>query len=81
MFAYILRAPVAPNEQSTEFFRSSKEAPGLIHAYSLQGETDLNESLAVAIWESIEAAIRYLETSPLLREVDQHCARGYPHYV
>ena len=71
MFAYILRASSAPDAQTDEFFRRFKEAPGLLHAYSLQGEEDPNEGIAIAIWESREAAVRYLETSSLRREVDQ----------
>lgn len=71
MFAYILRVHQAPDEQSAEFFRRFKETPGLLHAYALQGEEDSNDGVAVTIWESREAAMRYLESSPLRREVDQ----------
>lgn len=71
MFAYILRVHQAPTEQTADFFRRFKETPGLLHAYSLQGVEDPNESVSVAIWESREAAERYLQGSPLRREVDQ----------
>ena len=71
MFAYILRAQQPPSEQTDEFFRRFKETPGLLHAYSLQAEDDPSDSVAIAIWESREAAERYLESSPLRREVDQ----------
>lgn len=71
MFAYILRVHQAPNEQTNEFFRRFKQTPGLLDAYSLQGEQDLDESLTVAIWESREAAERYLNESRLRREVDK----------
>ena len=71
MFAYILRARQEPNTQFAEFFRRFKETPGLLHAYSLEGEENPSDGLVVAIWESREAAQRYLERSPLRREVDQ----------
>lgn len=71
MFAYILRAKDAPNDQMEEFFRRFKETPGLLHAYSMQGEGNPNEGVVVAIWESRQAAQRYLDGSPLRREVDQ----------
>jgi heme-degrading monooxygenase HmoA len=71
MFAYILRAQSPTTEREAEFFRRFKETPGLIHAYSLQAEDNSNESLAVAIWESREAAEQYLKTSALRRQVDQ----------
>ena len=71
MFAYILRADQPPSDQTNEFFHRFKDTPGLLHAYSLQGEDDPNDSIAVAIWESREAAERYLQSSPLKRDVDQ----------
>ncbi len=71
MFAYSLRADELPSDQTNEFFRRFKDTPGLLHAYSLQGEDDPNDSIAVAIWESREAAERYLQSSPLKRDVDQ----------
>lgn len=71
MFAYILSAKALPTAQSNEFFRRFKETPGLVHAFSLQGVDDPEDSLAVAIWESREAAEDYLRTSPLRQEVDQ----------
>ena len=71
MFVYILRAQQPPGEQLNEFFRRFKETPGLVHAYNLQEEENPNEGAVVAIWESREAAQRYIEGSPLKREVDQ----------
>ena len=71
MFAYVLRVRAAPSETTDEFFRRFKETPGLLHAYSLQGADDPEEGLAVAIWESREAAERYLTGSQLRRQVDQ----------
>ena len=70
MFAYILRSPRASSEEEADFFRRFKEEPGLLHAYNLEGEEDPNDSVAIAIWESREAAERYLEKSSLRREVD-----------
>ncbi|MCL4535214.1 MAG: antibiotic biosynthesis monooxygenase [Bacteroidetes bacterium] len=74
MFAYILRVHQPPTEQTAEFFRRFKEIPGLLHAYSLQGVEDPNDSVSVAIWESREAAERYLQSSPLRRDVDRSVA-------
>ena len=71
VFAYVLKVHAQPSEQSNEFFRRFKETPGLLHAYSLQGVNDAEDSVAVAIWESREAAERYLSQSALRREVDQ----------
>ncbi len=71
MFAYILHVHMAPNETTDEFFRRFKEVPGLLQAYSLQGEEDPEDSATVAIWESKEAAERYLSSHPLRREVDR----------
>ena len=71
MFAYILRAKGPPSDREAEFFRRFKETPGLLHAYDLQGEDNPNDRLAIAIWESRDAAERYLKSSPLRREVDQ----------
>ena len=71
MFAYILRANQPRSDETDEFFRRFKDTPGLLHAYSLQGEDDPNDSVAIAIWESREAAERYLQSSPLKRDVDQ----------
>ncbi len=70
MFAYILRVRSAATEQADEFFRRFKETPGLLHAYSLQGADDPEEGVAVAIWESREAAERYLSGAQLRRDVD-----------
>jgi heme-degrading monooxygenase HmoA len=72
MFAYILRAPQAPDdEQTDEFFHRFLETPGLIHAFDLRGVEDPDENLVVAVWESREAAERYLDASPLRQEVDR----------
>jgi len=71
LFAYILRVHQAPSDETNEFFRRFKDTPGLLHAYSLQGEDDPNDSGVVAIWESREAAERYLQSSPLKRDVDE----------
>lgn len=71
MFAYILRASLAPNEQTDDFFRRFKEQPGLLHSYSMQGADDPSDSVVIAIWESREAAERYLKSAPLRSEVDQ----------
>ena len=71
LFAYVLRVHQAPSDETNEFFRRFKETPGLLNAYSLQGEDDPNDSVAIAIWESREAAERYLQSSPLKRDVDQ----------
>lgn len=70
MFAYILRVYAAPNEQTKEFFRRFTETPGLLHAFSLQGVEDSEDSVVIAVWESREAAERYLQGAPLRREVD-----------
>ena len=70
MFAYILRVHAAPDEEAKEFFRRFKETPGLLHAFELQAVEDLEDGVAVAIWESREAAERYLAGAPLRREVD-----------
>lgn len=71
MFAYILRARQAPTDETDELFRRFAQTPGLLHAYDLQGEEDPEEAVVVTIWESREAAERYLKDSPLRREVDQ----------
>ena len=71
MFAYILRIHAAPSEQAEDFFRRFKETPGLLHAFNLQGVDDPEDGIAVAIWENREAAERYLEGTPLRREVDE----------
>lgn len=71
MFAYILRAQQTPNQQTDDFFRRFKEAPELMHAYSLQGKDHADNSAVVAIWKSREAAERYLHSAPLRQEVDQ----------
>lgn len=71
MFAYILRAPSLPDTaQGDEFFRRFTETPGLIHAFELAGVDDPGDQLVVAIWESREAAERYLNEAPLRKEVD-----------
>lgn len=69
MFAYILRVHTQPSEETDEFFRRFKDTPGLIHAFNLQGADDPEDGVAVAVWESREAAERYLE-SQLRNEVD-----------
>ena len=72
MFAYILRAPDVPqNEQTEEFFRRFLEEPGLLHAFDLYGVDNPSENLVVAIWESREAAERYLDQAALRREIDE----------
>ncbi len=71
MFVYILRAQQAPDDEWAELFRRFKETPGLLHAYSLQAEENPNESVVVCIWESREAAERYLGSVPLKRDIDQ----------
>jgi len=60
MFAYILRVQAAPDEQAKEFFERFKETPGLLHAFDLQGVDDSEDGVVVAVWESREAAERYL---------------------
>ena len=60
-----------PATRPTSSSAGSRTPPGLLHAYSLQGEDDPNDSGVVAIWESREAAERYLQSSPLKRDVDQ----------
>ncbi len=69
MFAYILRVHTQPTEETDEFFSRFKETDGLIHAFNLQGVDDPEDGVAVAVWESREAAEAYLE-SQLRREVD-----------
>jgi heme-degrading monooxygenase HmoA len=71
MFAYILKVHAAPDEQAKEFFRRFKETPGLLHAFDLQGVDDPEDGVVVALWESREAAERYLGGASLRREVDQ----------
>ncbi|MEX2446633.1 MAG: hypothetical protein WD734_04790 [Dehalococcoidia bacterium] len=72
MFAYTLRSRMAPDtEQGDDFFRRFIETPGLTHAFELRGVDDPSETLLVAIWETREAAERYLNEAPLRREVDQ----------
>ena len=71
MFAYILRALAAPDDQASEFFRRFKETPGLLYAFDLQGVEDAEDAAVVAIWESREAAERYLQGASLRREVDE----------
>jgi heme-degrading monooxygenase HmoA len=72
MFAYILYAPNTPQTADTdEFFRRFTETPGLIHAFNLEAEEGDNDGAVVAIWESREAAERYLGSAPLRKEVDE----------
>lgn len=71
MFAYILRAKAAPDDVPADLFARFKETPGLLSAYDLQGEQDPNDGVVVAIWESREAAMRYLDSSSLRREADE----------
>jgi heme-degrading monooxygenase HmoA len=70
MFAYILRVHTRPTEETDEFFRRFKETAGLVHCFNLQGTDDPEDGVAVAVWESREAAERYLE-SQLRQEVDR----------
>ena len=71
MFAYILRVHAPPSDQTDNFFRRFKETPGLLHAYSLQGADDPEDGIAIAIWESRDAAESYLSASQLRQQVDQ----------
>ncbi len=72
MFAYILKAPNQPSTvQTDDFFRRFLETPGLLHAFDLSGVDNPQESLVVAIWESKQAAERYLASAPLKKEVDE----------
>jgi heme-degrading monooxygenase HmoA len=72
MFAYILSAPALPQTpQTDDFFRRFCETPGLLHAFELSRVDDPDESLMVAVWESREAAERYLNGAPLRQEVDE----------
>jgi heme-degrading monooxygenase HmoA len=72
MFAYVLRARQIPDDgQSDEFFRRFTQTPGLLHAFDLRGVEDPDENLVVAVWESREAAERYLGGDPLRQEVDR----------
>lgn len=70
MFAYILRAHTRPTDQTDEFFARFKGTAGLVHAFSLQGVDDPEDTVAVAIWESRQAAEGYL-ASQLRQEVDR----------
>ena len=70
MFAYILRAKAAPEDVTSDLFARFKDTPGLLYAYDLQGEEDPTDGVVVAVWESREAAMRYLDTSVLRREAD-----------
>ena len=70
MFAYILRVHAAPDEQAKEFFQRFKQEPGLLHAFDLQGMDDREDGVMLAVWESREAAERYLNGAPLRQEVD-----------
>jgi heme-degrading monooxygenase HmoA len=71
MFAYILRVKAPPSEEADEFFRRFKETPGLLYAYNLQGAEDPDDGVAIAIWESRDAAERYLSASQLRQQVDE----------
>jgi heme-degrading monooxygenase HmoA len=72
VFAYILSAPNTPeSEQTNDFFRRFKETPGLLHAYDLIDANKPDQAMLVAVWESREAAERYLNQAPLRKEVDQ----------
>jgi heme-degrading monooxygenase HmoA len=71
MFAYLLKVRSLPDEQADQFFRRFKEVPGLLHTYDLQGIDDPEDAVVVAVWESREAAERYLNGAPLRKEVDQ----------
>lgn len=41
------------------------------YAFDLQGVEDPADAVLVAVWESREAAERYLQEAPLRREVDE----------
>ena len=72
MFAYLLHAPNTPRTSETdEFFRRFTETPGLIHAFDLVEESNPDQSIVVAVWETREAAEQYLSKAPLRKEVDQ----------
>jgi heme-degrading monooxygenase HmoA len=71
LFAYILSADQPRSDETDEFFRRFKETPGLLYAFDLQGEDDPNDIAVVAIWESREAAERYLQGSALKQQVDE----------
>jgi len=72
MFAYILKPPPMPRSRQTdEFFSRFKQTPGLLHAYNLEEVGKLDQSLVVAVWESKEAAERYLSSDPLKKQVDE----------
>jgi heme-degrading monooxygenase HmoA len=71
MFAYILRVHAPYSEEGKEFFQRFKQEPGLLHAYDLQGVDDPDDAVLLAVWETREAAERYLNEAPLRREVDQ----------
>ena len=71
MFAYILRAKAAANQDTDDFFKRFTETPGLLYAFDLQGVDDPEDGTVVAIWEDREAAERYLNQAPLRKEVDQ----------
>ncbi len=71
MFAYLLRTTTPVDEaQGAEFFRRFLETPGLLHAFDLTGIDNPNDQVVVAVWEDRSAAERYLNESPLRREVD-----------
>jgi heme-degrading monooxygenase HmoA len=67
----ILRVHAASDEQAKDFFQRFKEVPGLLHAFDLQGVDDPADGVVVALWESREAAERYLGGAPLRRDVDE----------
>jgi heme-degrading monooxygenase HmoA len=72
MFAYILHAQNnVPNEQTDDFFRRFTQTPGLLHAFELIPANGEGDSAVVAIWESREAAERYLNSAPLRKQVDE----------
>ena len=71
MFSYILRVRGTPDDRAEEFFRRFKATAGLLHAFDLQGDDDPEDGVVVAVWESREAADRYLQGAPLRREVDE----------
>lgn len=71
MFAYILYAPNTPRTPETdEFFRRFTQEAGLLYAFDLVPETE-GDPAVVAVWESREAAERYLEQASLRQQVDQ----------
>ena len=71
MFAYLLHAPNTPRtEETDEFFRRFTEEEGLMYAFDLQEVNDPDQGIVVAVWDTKEAAERYLTGAALRRAVD-----------